>query len=491
MEFVLLLKMILVMTLTSGQIHVTNMVPPWPDPYWDIPGNYCSAAYPKLSCCPGPNRQDRCNVPILDTLCYCDIFCDRPENSDCCPDYFTHCKGLKKPFTPQTTEKSPVYAEGAPSNFSMKPDDCPFGALDISNPQCDYNGVIYKAGDVIRDNCNDCICQEPMSGDEHQSCMKVICSEEMCVTDQELLGVVTRSTKDWSPSNYSQFWGVSLHDVVRGRLGAAWPSPPESNMMPIHLSYNSSHLPLSFTWSQFQKSSVSVSDQGWCDNSAIVAALEASAARIQISSKGIIETNARSVLDCFPVKCHHQELENSFDDFIATPAKAWNYVKKHGLYDKLCDSSNDKCSGAGKCPVYKMMTGYRVGRFERRQENGNRRRMEDIMYEVKTQGPVLAIMEIYRDFFSYRNGVYHKINLDDKVIGHHAVRIIGWGQTSSGLKYWQVANTWGDTWGEEGLFRIRRGDNECRIEEMVTGSWPRGVRRHRRRRTRRRRGHQS
>ena len=52
--------------------------------------------------------------------------------------------------------------------------------------------------------------------------------------------------------------------------------------------------------------------------------------RIQISSKGIIETNARSVLDCFPVKCHHQELENSFDDFIATPAKAWNYVKKHG-----------------------------------------------------------------------------------------------------------------------------------------------------------------
>ena len=51
MEFVLLLKMIMVMTLTSGQIHVTNMVPPWPDPYWDIPGNYCSAAYPKLRNC--------------------------------------------------------------------------------------------------------------------------------------------------------------------------------------------------------------------------------------------------------------------------------------------------------------------------------------------------------------------------------------------------------------------------------------------------------
>jgi len=37
--------------------------PPWPHPYWDIPGDYCKAKYPSGQCCFG--RQDPCNVPIL------------------------------------------------------------------------------------------------------------------------------------------------------------------------------------------------------------------------------------------------------------------------------------------------------------------------------------------------------------------------------------------------------------------------------------------
>lgn len=67
-------------------------VPSWPHTYWDIPGDYCRAKYPSRQCCQG--RQDPCNVPILGTLCYCDTFCNRTENADCCPDYFEHCEGL-------------------------------------------------------------------------------------------------------------------------------------------------------------------------------------------------------------------------------------------------------------------------------------------------------------------------------------------------------------------------------------------------------------
>ena len=50
------------------------------------------AKYPRMDCCNG--RQDPCAVEILGTLCYCDSFCNRTHNSDCCPDYFTHCEGL-------------------------------------------------------------------------------------------------------------------------------------------------------------------------------------------------------------------------------------------------------------------------------------------------------------------------------------------------------------------------------------------------------------
>ena len=51
------------------------LTPPWPGPYWDIPGSYCQSSFPQGECCPG--RKDRCSVPILGTLCYCDTFCNR------------------------------------------------------------------------------------------------------------------------------------------------------------------------------------------------------------------------------------------------------------------------------------------------------------------------------------------------------------------------------------------------------------------------------
>ena len=36
----------------------------------------------------------------------------------------------------------------------------------------------------------------------------------------------------------------------------------------------------------------------------------------------------------------------------------------------------------------------------------------------------------------------------------------------------QVANSWNPYWGEEGYFRIKRGTNECNIEDQVVASGP-------------------
>ena len=57
----------------------------------DIAGPYCETR--RGGCCPG--RIDDCSVPILDTLCYCDRFCNRTR-SDCCPDYFSFCFGQER-----------------------------------------------------------------------------------------------------------------------------------------------------------------------------------------------------------------------------------------------------------------------------------------------------------------------------------------------------------------------------------------------------------
>ena len=51
---------------------------------------YCTVR----GCCPG--RDDECTVPIYDTLCYCDIFCNTTA-LDCCPDFWEFCIGIRPP----------------------------------------------------------------------------------------------------------------------------------------------------------------------------------------------------------------------------------------------------------------------------------------------------------------------------------------------------------------------------------------------------------
>jgi len=65
---------------------------------------------------------------------------------------------------------------------------------------------------------------------------------------------------------------------------------------------------------------------------------------------------------------------------------------------------------------------------------------------------------------SYKSGVYTKHFWELLPEGGHAVKIVGWG-TDSGTAYWLVANSWGTTWGLDGFFKIKRGTNECGIEQ--------------------------
>ena len=46
--------------------------------------------------------------------------------------------------------------------------------------------------------------------------------------------------------------------------------------------------------------------------------------------------------------------------------------------------------------------------------------------------------------------------------------LIGYGHDESSKKdYWIVQNYWGKSWGENGFFRIRRGNGTCNINSYV------------------------
>jgi len=88
-----------------------------------------------------------------------------------------------------------------------------------------------------------------------------------------------------------------------------------------------------------------------------------------------------------------------------------------------------------------------------------------IQAEIVARGPVVAAFTVYADFETYAGGVYKHVT--GSAMGGHAVKIIGWGTDKDAGDYWLVANSWNTDWGEEGFFRIARGNNECGIEGQI------------------------
>eukprot|EP00992_Anisonema_acinus_P015658 TRINITY_DN9838_c0_g1_i2.p1 TRINITY_DN9838_c0_g1~~TRINITY_DN9838_c0_g1_i2.p1 ORF type:complete len:343 (+),score=61.37 TRINITY_DN9838_c0_g1_i2:60-1031(+) len=84
--------------------------------------------------------------------------------------------------------------------------------------------------------------------------------------------------------------------------------------------------------------------------------------------------------------------------------------------------------------------------------------------EIMTNGPVEVAFTVYSDFPTYKSGVYKRTSFIP--LGGHAVKMIGWGVTESGTKYWIINNSWNEDWGNHGQFWILRGVDECGIESQ-------------------------
>lgn len=80
---------------------------------------------------------------------------------------------------------------------------------------------------------------------------------------------------------------------------------------------------------------------------------------------------------------------------------------------------------------------------------------------IANEGPVSIAFEVVDDFRFYKSGVY----FSDKCKNgpqdvNHAVLAVGYGN-EDGHDYYIVKNSWSETWGDKGYFKILRGSNMC------------------------------
>jgi len=85
---------------------------------------------------------------------------------------------------------------------------------------------------------------------------------------------------------------------------------------------------------------------------------------------------------------------------------------------------------------------------------------EPLYHALYERGPVAVGINANK-LQSYGSGV---IMLDDcHPLGrgiesiNHAALVVGWGTTSDGIKYWELKNSYGAEWGDQGFFRLERG----------------------------------
>ncbi|XP_076655860.1 putative peptidase C1-like protein F26E4.3 [Halictus rubicundus] len=404
-------------------------------------GPYCAGRYPAGSCCAG--RQDECSAPILATTCYCDDFCDRRGEEDCCPDYWSHCRGLVPTSPPDTFRR------------------------------CIFEGKYYNEGQQFKRNCNLCKCTS--MGERAE----VVCEQNRCLQERDLIEEINLESPilGWRARNYSEFSGRTLTEGIKLRLGTLNPSRSVHKMNSVTRNYEQS-LPRQFdARSRWPLYISGVKDQGWCGASWAISSADVASDRFSIMSMGVedAELSAQHLLSC------NNRGQRGCDGGYLD--RAWMFMRKFGLVDESCypwTGSSEQCKirkrsdlrSAG-CPassnslrtdLYKVGPAYRLGNET------------DIMQEILRSGPVQATMRVYQDFFSYESGVYKRSPFAERYeSGYHSVRIIGWGEEQSSrgspVKYWLVMNSWGRHWGENGLFRIQRGTDECEIESFVLGVW--------------------
>lgn len=126
-----------------------------------------------------------------------------------------------------------------------------------------------------------------------------------------------------------------------------------------------------------------------------------------------------------------------------------------------------ECSKTCRNKNYKIA--FKTDKHYGRKFYGVPNKMEQIQLEIMKNGPVQAAFRVYEDFYHYKSGVYQHVT--GKMLGGHAVKIIGWGVENE-VPYWLVSNSFNTDWGDKGYFKILRGSNHCEIEKIVKAGIP-------------------
>ncbi|CAI4229297.1 unnamed protein product [Auanema sp. JU1783] len=268
------------------------------------------------------------------------------------------------------------------------------------------------------------------------------------LNEQETYGAVygENDLSDWSDEEFAKtLLPKTFYKTLRKEATFIRNDPPTRE--------RAAPLPEHFDWRD-KNVITPVKAQGQCGSCWAFAATATVEAAYAISHGEKRNLSEQTLLDC-------DFADNACDG--GDEDKAFRYIHRNGL--AYATELPYVAHRQNSCSVHGNVTKIEVAYFLHPDEKS----MIDWLVNF---GPVNIGISVTQPMRAYKEGVFWP-NEDDcknKVIGLHALMIVGYGVSERGEPYWIVKNSWGDTWGtENGYVYFARGVNACGIEDEPIG----------------------
>jgi len=206
---------------------------------------------------------------------------------------------------------------------------------------------------------------------------------------------------------------------------------------------DTSTLAKAIDWRSKMNVSNFVHDQGACGSCWAHAAVAALEAHAELTSGIQSQLATQEIIDC---SANPRHCGGTGGCKGATAEIAFEHARKHGIVSL-------ESYKAGGCEA-KQPSALQVSGFVRLPTN----KASHLLNALATKGPVAMSIDA-NNLHLYNSGVFSGCQAD--TIVNHAVLGVGYGiDKESGKGYWNLKNSWGDSWGEKGYFRVERRDED-------------------------------
>eukprot|EP00818_Percolomonas_sp_WS_P005423 CAMPEP_0117442986 /NCGR_PEP_ID=MMETSP0759-20121206/4449_1 /TAXON_ID=63605 /ORGANISM="Percolomonas cosmopolitus, Strain WS" /LENGTH=427 /DNA_ID=CAMNT_0005234921 /DNA_START=237 /DNA_END=1520 /DNA_ORIENTATION=+ len=232
-------------------------------------------------------------------------------------------------------------------------------------------------------------------------------------------------------------------------------------------------LPKNFSWRDYHNQTFvpDVRSQGSCGSCYAFGSTGSAMGRVRVQTQNAKQTHfsPQDLMSCYngakSEGIFSQRCEGGFPFLMGKRAR------QVGFNTEECfpyEAKDGKCSDA-RChkPTFVKEYGYLGGYYGASTE-------QLMMENIYDFGPLAVNVQATQGWFHYSHGIYREPSFDTSSVDpkfeatNHIVVIVAWGEDeTTGTKFWELQNSWGSSWGEQGYMRIVRGEDMCTIEHQT------------------------